>query len=296
MTKAIRYSCSRSRAITSTLHHPYHRGRPPELSASASAQVFVTTHSPVLISHFGFDDLHPLQMNGERKTERQAMDLGDLTDPQLRALLHKYGLRVTEPLLARRIVVCEGPSDAVVLSRLIERRRWRDPGSTRPRDGRRLGAQQTWQRSPTSWTGSASTGGPSSTGTRYGGTRRRPGGTPRRGAASLLRKASVRSSRPWCQTVAIRWLKKTLLKLSESSGASGQAPSALHGLKASKVSSRRAGTHQVDSGRPVHLLVSGLSQEQVTVFRRVPAEYNVWLWQTDLEHEMIGREGAADVV
>lgn len=87
---------------------------------SKKAQVLVTTHSPILLSHLGIHLTMPLCINQERLTEKRPINIANYDDRKIRVLLSKYGLRVTEPLLCRRIIVVEGPTDVAILKRLIE--------------------------------------------------------------------------------------------------------------------------------------------------------------------------------
>jgi energy-coupling factor transporter ATP-binding protein EcfA2 len=267
-----------------------------KLSETESAQVFVTTHSPVLIGHFGFDDLHPLHLNPERMTECQPVDMTGLSDSQLRALLHKYGLRVTEPLLARRIVVCEGPSDVVVLSRLIERRYRVTPdqldlvmvaagGAANVVEVAhfldRLGAQ--W-RAVLDWDSIYD---------------RDPPQTiealpePDRQAADRGIDALVAALEPDKRNDR---LIKTLRKLRRELTGGRSEPKLYHGsrledlLEAKQARARLAKTEQ-------GALIDGLNRKRRREYSEILGRYNVWLWQSDLEHEMTSSsKEAADVV
>lgn len=89
---------------------------------SESAQVLVTSHSPILLGHLGYDCIRALSMGSDRLTHRRDINMSGYTDRQIRANLNDYGIRATEPLLCQRVIVVEGPSDATVIEELIELR------------------------------------------------------------------------------------------------------------------------------------------------------------------------------
>ena len=92
-----------------------------------------------------------------------------------------------------------------------------------------------------------------------------------------------------------RSIKKTLRKLKRELGGERPAPRLYSGSKlAELLEGARAHNKLTRADRTT--LVEGLAQGQVTVYGDVLERYNVWLWQTDLEHEMMRRDGAADVV
>lgn len=86
------------------------------------SQVLITTHSPILLNYFGLGNVKPLYVDGQGLTQLRSITLGGHTDKKLRELLIRYGLRGTEPLLCKRIIVVEGETDATVLRCLIELR------------------------------------------------------------------------------------------------------------------------------------------------------------------------------
>jgi energy-coupling factor transporter ATP-binding protein EcfA2 len=88
---------------------------------ASTAQVLVSTHSPVLIAHTNLSDIHPLVKNNHRSTERRRFTL-KRSDREITTILDSFGMRAIEPLLVDRVIVVEGPSDRVVLSTLFERR------------------------------------------------------------------------------------------------------------------------------------------------------------------------------
>lgn len=92
-----------------------------------TAQVIISTHSPMLVNLLGLENAHPLFADKKRGTSSRPISLGGYTEGALRHLLLQYGVRATEPLFARRIVLVEGPTDAHVLTRLIELRSGRSP-------------------------------------------------------------------------------------------------------------------------------------------------------------------------
>ena len=92
------------------------------------SQVLVSTHSPVFLSHVGFPPLRPLVQSTEGLTQRRTLKVLDhYTDKEARAHLDSFGLRLTEPLLSRRVLIVEGPTDKVALSTLFESRKGASP-------------------------------------------------------------------------------------------------------------------------------------------------------------------------
>ena len=265
-----------------------------KLSEDASAQVFVTTHSPVLISHLGFDDLCPLQMSDVRKTERRPMDLDGLGDRKLRALLQRYGLRVTEPLLSRRIVVCAGLSDVAVLSRLIERR---CDGVTPDQldlvlvaaDGAdgvaevahllaRMGVD--W-RAVLDW--DAAYGGRSPRTRVDAPDAERPVAVAGLDALLLCLEPDRRN----------REMRKTINRLKKELE-DGRPEAVLYdGSKLAKLL-EGDGCPSPISAQDREAIVDGLKKKHVTKFQPVLNRYNVWLWPSDLEGEMVEKDEAAN--
>lgn len=91
---------------------------------SKTSQVLVTTHSPIFLSHIGFGPLRPLTQDAAGGTGlRKISLLNRYTEKQARASLDSFGIRLTEPLLSKRVIVVEGPTDRTVLATLFERRR-----------------------------------------------------------------------------------------------------------------------------------------------------------------------------
>ncbi len=93
---------------------------------SRSDQVIATSHSPVLLNHVGYGSIRALKTNAERETEPRNMQVA-LSEPQVRALMATLGVRATEPLLSQKVIVVEGPSDAVAISELHRLRTGRTP-------------------------------------------------------------------------------------------------------------------------------------------------------------------------
>lgn len=82
-------------------------------------QAFVTTHSPYLINQFPIGALLCLSTAADRSTVRRKQDLRR-TDHELRIAIGKYGLKPSEALLCKKVVLVEGPSDVALLRTLIE--------------------------------------------------------------------------------------------------------------------------------------------------------------------------------
>lgn len=85
----------------------------------ANSQLFVTTHSPYLLNHFDFSSVLSLTTDERRLTIRRQPPM--VRDAKaLRVALGKFGLKPAEALLARRVIVVEGPNDTTVARTLIE--------------------------------------------------------------------------------------------------------------------------------------------------------------------------------
>lgn len=93
---------------------------------SVNSQVIATSHSPILIGHVGLRNVRVLG-NSNRVTVTRPLNLADRSDSDIRDKLSRFGLRATEPLLAKRIIVCEGSSDVTVLSEIARQRLGRSP-------------------------------------------------------------------------------------------------------------------------------------------------------------------------
>ncbi len=87
---------------------------------SAKSQVLVSTHSPILIDHIGLHRTISLYSDDKRITKKRKMNLTSYTDAQIRSLLIRYGIRATEPLFAKKVIVVEGKTDIHVLSKSME--------------------------------------------------------------------------------------------------------------------------------------------------------------------------------
>ena len=89
---------------------------------SENSQALITTHSPILISHIGLDRVLHLKYKHNEGTTVYPADIGSESQSRIGHKLLKYGLRITEALFTKLVVLVEGPSDAVVVGRLIERK------------------------------------------------------------------------------------------------------------------------------------------------------------------------------
>lgn len=87
---------------------------------SDNSQVLITTHSPILISHIGLDRVLHLKHKHNEGTAVYPANIGSDIQSKIGHKLLKYGLRITEALFTKLVVLVEGPSDAVVVGRLIE--------------------------------------------------------------------------------------------------------------------------------------------------------------------------------
>ena len=97
------------------------------IKLSQTAQVVVSTHSPMLVNLLGLENARSLYIDNGDSTAVRNADLAGYRESELRHLLMQYGIRATEPLFAKRIILVEGPSDLQLLTRLIELRVGRSP-------------------------------------------------------------------------------------------------------------------------------------------------------------------------
>jgi hypothetical protein len=90
------------------------------------SQAVITTHSPYFLNQFPVTDWFPLSADANRTTTLRPRKLTK-TDRELRVAFGRYGLRPPEALLAKRVVVVEGPSDVTLLRELVELKTGRSP-------------------------------------------------------------------------------------------------------------------------------------------------------------------------
>lgn len=105
------------------LHPPTVREVGSQLAEiSDRSQVLITTHSPILISHIGLDRVLHLKHGQSEGTAVFPTDIDSDGQNKIGHKLLKYGLRITEALFTKLVVLVEGPTDAIVLGRLIEKK------------------------------------------------------------------------------------------------------------------------------------------------------------------------------
>jgi ABC-type transport system involved in cytochrome c biogenesis ATPase subunit len=86
-----------------------------------SSQVVISTHSPILIGIFGVGGLVPLALSAKLETEKRPLKVpAAWGDRELRRKLDHFGLRLTEPLFAAKVIVVEGPTDRAFFEALYE--------------------------------------------------------------------------------------------------------------------------------------------------------------------------------
>lgn len=109
------------------LHPPTIRAVGEELlKASSKSQVLITTHSPILISHIGLDKVYHLTHSEQSGTSIKRSDFKKDDQASISHLLMQFGLRVTEALFTKTVILVEGPTDVALFGRLIERRQKRN--------------------------------------------------------------------------------------------------------------------------------------------------------------------------
>jgi predicted ATP-dependent endonuclease of OLD family len=105
------------------LHPPTVREIGSQLTEiSDRSQVLITTHSPILISHIGLEKVLHLKHKQNEGTTVHPANINMESQSSIGHKLLKYGLRITEALFTKLVVLVEGPSDAIVVGRLIERK------------------------------------------------------------------------------------------------------------------------------------------------------------------------------
>lgn len=92
------------------------------LSMTDHSQVIVSTHSPILIPQLGLEKVLHLKNAKTSGTVATPTNMGNISQSELNHKLLKYGLRITEALFTKLVVLVEGPSDAIVVGRLLERK------------------------------------------------------------------------------------------------------------------------------------------------------------------------------
>lgn len=93
---------------------------------AGAAQVLISTHSPIFIAHAHPKSLRPLTVRADGTTGVRKVKLYErFTEKQVRMHLESFSLKLAEPLLARRVIVVEGPTDKIVLAALFEKRKGR---------------------------------------------------------------------------------------------------------------------------------------------------------------------------
>ena len=92
------------------------------ISLSKKTQVLISTHSPLVLSNVDFSNILTLDMGDEGRTTLHSLENLISTVPQkeIRIFLEKYGIRATEPLLAKRVVIVEGLTDRTFVSKIFE--------------------------------------------------------------------------------------------------------------------------------------------------------------------------------
>jgi len=105
----------------SHLHPPTIRAIGTQLDQiSESSQVLISTHSPILLSQLGLDKVIHLKWSNQAGTKITPSNMAGISQSALNHRLLKYGLRVTEALFSKLVVIVEGGTDAIVVGRLLE--------------------------------------------------------------------------------------------------------------------------------------------------------------------------------
>jgi hypothetical protein len=89
---------------------------------SKKSQVLVSTHSPLVLNHVDFSNIFSLDISEDGKTVIHPLNklTESISQKDIRIFLEKYGIRATEPLLAKRVVIVEGLTDKTFISKIFE--------------------------------------------------------------------------------------------------------------------------------------------------------------------------------
>lgn len=92
------------------------------ISLSKKSQVLVSTHSPLVLNHVNFTNIYSLDMTEDGKTSIHTLDelFEEMPKKDIRIFLERYGIRATEPLLSKRVVIVEGLTDKTFISKIFE--------------------------------------------------------------------------------------------------------------------------------------------------------------------------------
>ncbi len=103
------------------LHPPITREIADELqAASGQSQIFLTSHSTTLINHIGMGNAQYVRSSESRGTHLSSNRFTPTRSNE--NLLMRHGLRLSEALFSKLVVLVEGISDATLLSCLVEQR------------------------------------------------------------------------------------------------------------------------------------------------------------------------------
>lgn len=90
-----------------------------DLSKTEGAQVFVNSHSPLLLNQFEIRDVRALRI--ENGKSRQLTQTWSKSDREIRVLLGQFGIRPIEAMLARLVFLVEGPSDVTIVRAMFQK-------------------------------------------------------------------------------------------------------------------------------------------------------------------------------
>jgi len=234
-------------------------------------------------------------MSGERVTESRKINLERYSDGQLRALFRHHGLRLTEPLLARRIVVVEGPSDAVILSRLIARR----CGCTTdqmdmvivPARGAHhvVELSKLLQRLDVDWRAvfdwDVAIGGQTPL------TRDELSDEEKQAVSEAIDTVQDSLSDGSRGNGVVKSLQKVLDEIRN-----GRPAPTLYDESKLKVFLENGTQQHSISKADRKVLVDALESKNVTDFQPILNKYNAWLWRNDIEHAVMFKDESTDIV
>lgn len=257
---------------------------------SSSSQVLVSTHSPILISQLGLEKVIHLKLKNPKGTEANRSNLEGSSQSQLNHRLLKYGLRITEALFTKLVILVEGATDAIVVGRLIELKTGKSSDQMdlliTPAGGKEniVDIAKIMQMLGVDWVAifdfdaSLTT---SSIPITQGGIEPEENARIIQAINTMLCDLDIRQKRGR--------KAKTQLELLKSEIEDG----------APRVSYYDNSTLQVlmedvlgISARNAASLKSAIKNEKVQVIRQILGNKNIWLMRPDLEHTLIGRNGS----
>jgi len=261
---------------------------------SNTSQVFISTHSPILINYFGFDRLIPLKIDKNKNTIKREPKSSELKDGELRSLFNHHGLKLTEPFLSKRVIVVEGNSDLSIISRLIYRKLGSTPDQADilvvPVGGKHhvVEVSSYLERLDVDWKAV------------FGWDAVING--EKRVTISELQDENIRRGKG-----AVQLLKKLLNDTNRANGFEGQLDEIYDELdgNAPKTTLYKDSKIHLFLEKDNHLesinredkskLIGGLDSKHVTKYQPILNKYNAWVWRNDIESAILYKDKSYEI-